>query len=202
MHDPVEIEVKFHLHEVEPLRHRILAMGATSDGRVFETNVRFEDGAESLRDKGVLLRLRRDDEVKLTYKSRPADPDKDFKVHHELEVRVDSFDVCRAILKGLGFHSAQTYEKWRETFTLGGTKLLVDTMPFGVFLEIEGQRSDIREVSDRLHLKWEERILLNYIEIFEIIQRKDSLPFNDITFDNFKMIRVDMGKYLPLLHAG
>ena len=111
------------------------------------------------------------------------------------------FDACRSILEGLGFHPEQAYEKWRETFVLNNTNLLIDTMPYGLFLEIEGQKSDIRNLADRLGLKWEERILLNYLEIFEIIQRKEGLHFRDITFENFRATHFDIGKHLPLLYA-
>jgi adenylate cyclase class 2 len=202
LQNQVEIEVKFHLPEVDSARKRILAMGATRSGRFPETNIRFEDGARSLQTQGILLRLRKDHRTTLTLKSRPPEPDKDFKVHRELEVQVDDFDTCRAILEGLGFHAEQIYEKWRETFSVGNTKLLIDTTPYGVLLEIEGQRSDIRNIADQLGLKWEERILLNYLEIFEIVRQEESLPFNDMTFDNFKLTPVDIGKYLPLLYAG
>jgi len=202
MGHPVEIEVKFYLADVNSARERILAAGATGSGRVFETNIRFEDEAKSLKDRGMLLRLREDGGIRLTLKTLATEPDRDFKIHHELEVQVDDFHTCHGILEGLGFRPEQTYEKWRETFTLEDTKLLVDTMPYGPFLEIEGQKSGIRHVSDRFQLKWEERILLNYLEIFEIIRGEENLPFMDITFDNFEKSPVDIEKYLPMFYAG
>jgi len=202
MNNPVEIEVKFYLADVNSVRERILATGATLSGRVFETNLRFEDEAKSLKDRGMLLRLREDERIRLTLKTLATEPDRDFKIHHELEVQVDDFHTCHGILEGLGFRPEQTYEKWRETFTLGDSKLLVDTMPYGPFLEIEGPKSDIRKVSDQLRLKWEERVLLNYIEIFEVIRREENLPFYDITFDNFEKTPVNIERYLSLLYAG
>ena len=202
LENPLEIEVKFHLPEVDSMRNLILSLGATPYSRVFETNTRFEDGAKSLKDQGILLRLRKDDRIRLTFKSLPSALDEDFKIHRELEVQVDDFETCRAILEGLGFHPAQTYEKWRETFTLRDTKLLIDTMPYGVFLEIEGEKSGIRNIANQLALKWKERIVLNYLEIFEIIRHKEGLPFNDVTFDHFERTRVDIETYLPVLYAG
>ena len=201
LHGPLEIEVKFHLPEIKPVRDRTLAMGATHCGRVFETNVRFEDASESLKKQGILLRLRKDDRIRLTFKSNLSRPDTQFKVHRELEVEVGDFDACHSILEGLGFHPEQAYEKWRETFVLNNTNLLIDTMPYGLFLEIEGQKTHIRNLADRLGLKWEERILLNYLEIFEIVQREEGLHFGDITFENFKATHLDIRKYLPLLYA-
>ena len=202
MHGFLEIEVKFHPPEIKPIRDRMLAMGANHCGRVFETNVRFEDTSKSLKKRGILLRLRKDNRIRLTFKSSLSSPDTQFKVHRELEVELGDFDACHSILEGLGFHPEQSYEKWRETFVLNNTNLLIDTMPYGVFLEIEGQKSDIRNIADRLGLKWEERILLNYLEIFEILQREEGLTFRDITFENFKAIHLDVRKHLPLLYAG
>jgi len=201
MTEPLEIEVKFYLADVAGMRERILALGATACGRVFEANTRFEDEARGLKDRGVLLRLRKDDKARLTFKSPPADPDEDFKIHRELEIEVDDFETCQAILEALGFHGAQAYEKWRETFTLGETNLLVDTMPYGTFLEIEGEKKDIRHLSNLLALKWEQRILLNYLEIFDMVRQGENLAFNDVTFENFRMSPVDMGRYVSMLYA-
>ncbi|MBN1841221.1 MAG: class IV adenylate cyclase [Deltaproteobacteria bacterium] len=201
MNDPVEIEVKFYLHDVNSVRERVLSMGAAFSGRFFETNICFEDAAKSFKNQDILLRLRKDDKARLTFKSPPDHPDRDFKIYRELEIEVDDFDTCRAVLEGIGFHPEQTYEKWRETFILADTKLLIDTTPYGVFLEIEGQKSDILDITNRLDLKWEERILLNYLEIFEIIRREEALSFSDMTFDNFRSAPADIGRYLPLLYA-
>jgi adenylate cyclase class 2 len=199
---PLEIEVKFHLSDIDPVRERLIAMRAIPSGRIFETNIRFENRSKSLKREGVLLRLRRDDRNRLTFKSTPSTPDTQFKVHKELEVEVGDFQACQDILKALGYLPEQVYEKWRETFVLEDTNLLIDMMPYGTFLEIEGEKSGIREIADRLGLDWKERILLNYLEIFEVIQRELGLDFVDITFDNFEGVPLDISKYLPLLHAG
>jgi adenylate cyclase class 2 len=199
---PVEIEVKFYLSDTESVREDILAMGAHASGRVFEINIRFEDEKKTFKGRGILLRLRKDNGIRLTFKAPPPVQDKDFKIHQELEVQVDDFHVCQRILDGLGFHAEQTYEKWRETFTLGETKLLVDAMPYGTFLEIEGDKSEIRRIADQLGFRWEERILLNYLEIFESIRRREDLPFYDITFDNFEKRPTDIRRHLSSLYAG
>ena len=201
-HAPLEIEVKFYLSDIHPTRDRLVAMNAAHSGPVFETNIRFENSRKSLKKEGALLRLRHDERSRLTYKSTPSTPDGQFKIHRELEVEVGDFQVCKDILKALGYFPEQVYEKWRETFVVDGTCLVIDTMPYGVFLEIEGNKSEIREMADRLGLDWKKRIILNYLEIFERIQREEGLAFADITFDNFKAVHLDINKYLPLLYAG
>lgn len=197
----IETEVKFILSDVQSIRERIVELGVDVKGRVFETNIRFEDIDESLLRKKSLLRLRRDANTKLTYKSEPAIKDDQFKTFRELEVQVSDFTTMKLILEHLGFHQAQIYEKWRETFIFDDTILCLDTMPFGDFLEIEGKKEYIREIASKLGLQWGQRITLNYLAIFDIIRQELKLPFTDVTFDNFQKIRIDIAKYHHLIEA-
>ena len=183
--DSLEIEVKFAVAQLPILREKIIGLGATSKGRHFETNVRFDDAADNLQRKQCLLRLRQDAGTTLTFKSRPDDSDPQFKIHKELEVRVSDFDVMEQILVSLGFERRQVYEKWRESFLLDHTHLCIDQMPFGDYLEIEGSKTAIRQVASRLGLNWNRRIRLTYLDMFTLIRNRLKLPFADITFQNF-----------------
>ena len=64
-------------------------------------------------------------------------------------------------------------------------------MPFGDFLEIEGERSDIRSAAADIGLDWPRRILGNYLEIFEFLRNEMGWAFSDLTFDNFNEIELD-----------
>jgi adenylate cyclase class 2 len=200
--EALEIEVKFYVADLERMQRRILALGAESKGRVFENNVRYEDENNTLIRKKSLLRLRRDAKTILTFKSSPPVASTEFKVFNELEVEVSNFETLNRILENLGFHPEQLYEKWRETLILDQTGFYLDTMPNGTFLEIEGSEEDIRAHAAGLGLNWQKRILLNYLEIFEIIRQTLTLNFNDLTFKNFENIRVDMAAFLGKLEAG
>ena len=187
----LEIEVKFLLVDPARMRHKLLECGAQSDGRVFERNIRFEDAQQSLQQRHALLRLRHDKRTRLTFKSEVNDHDPDFKIHREWEVDISDFDTMRSILEALGYHSAQIYEKWRETWRLGQAELCLDEMPFGSFLEIEGPRDAIRPAAQMLDLPWEQRICETYLALFERVRRRLRLSFDDITFENFKTVEVD-----------
>ncbi len=197
----IETEVKFNLSDVQSIRERIMELGADVKNRVFETNIRFEDVDESLLRNKSLLRLRRDANTKLTYKSELAIKNDQLKTLRELEVQVSDFTTMKLILEHLGFHQAQIYEKWRETFIFNNTILCLDTMPFGDFLEIEGKKEYIKAAASKIGLQWEARITLNYLAIFDIIRQKLNLSFTDITFDNFKKISIDLTKYSHLIEA-
>jgi adenylate cyclase class 2 len=199
--EKLETEVKFYLSDIQSIRKCISDLGAQSRGRFFERNLRFEDKQKSLKNKKLLLRLRRDNTTTLTIKSPLAEGDKQFKKMKEMEVEVSHFDTMNHILQALGFHCEQIYEKWRETLVLEKTHFCLDCMPFGNFLEIEGQEENIKNYVSRLGLPWSKRILLNYLEIFEILKSKKKLDFRDVTFDNFKNIEAGITDYLNVIEA-
>lgn len=197
----LEIEVKFYLTDIQLIRNRIVELGAESSGRVFETNIRFDDIDNNLLRKNSLLRLRRDTKTTLTFKSEPCVKDDQFKVFNELEVELSDLATMKRILGCLGFRQAQIYEKWRETFLYNGTTLCLDTMPFGIFLEIEGARENIKNNAVEIGLTWDQRITLNYLAIFDIIRHQLRLPFTDVTFNNFKSLNLDLDKFRHLIET-
>jgi len=200
--EKLEFEVKFFLPDIQLLRQNILNLGARSQGRFFEKNLRFEDANKTLKAKKCLLRLRHDQKTTLTFKSTPPEGSDQFKVLNELEVEVSNFPVMNAILESLGFHCEQVYEKWRETLVIENTQFCLDAMPYGNFLEIEGTKKDIKQYAQDLGLQWGKRILANYLEIFEILRKKFDLKFTDVTFHNFKDIDTQLQNYLHLIEAG
>lgn len=200
--DHIEIEVKFHLKDETDMQRRLLELGTTQGPKAFESNTRFDDRQATLQNSGCLLRLRRDSTNRLTFKRKPANADREVKVFHELEVEIDDFDTMAAMLDAIGFQSVQVYEKWRQTFSLPDAEICIDTMPYGVFLEIEGSKQRIKDIAAHLELSWEKRILSNYLSIFEIIRKDAQLPFTDVTFDNFALHPTTIEPYLSILEAG
>jgi adenylate cyclase, class 2 len=187
MNSTLEVEVKFYMPDLGAFRKRIVAAGAVlHKPRVYERNIRFDDAAGSLLARRRLLRLRQDAAVHLTFKGEPQAEDwSEAKVREELEVDVSDFDTAVAILERLGFRPQQLYEKYRETFHLGPVELVLDELPFGNFVELEGEESSIRAAAAHLGLDWQQRILANYLYLMAELKVRHKLPFDDLTFDNF-----------------
>jgi adenylate cyclase class 2 len=198
----IEIEVKFFLPNPEAVRTALTTLGASVQSNVFEINHCYENAEKGLKQAGYLLRLRHDHSWRLTFKSKPTFNDPQFKIYRELEVGLEDGVSMNAILEALGFQPIQIYEKWRETYHWKNTTLCIDTMPFGVFMEIEGPKTEIIAAAQRLGFEWDKRILTNYLSIFEMLRQKENLNFNDLTFTNFKDRPMDMTPYLDLLYAG
>ena len=183
----LEVEVKFLADDLDTLRDQLLSLGAQmTHARVYERNVRFDTPTEELLSREQLLRLRQDSRVRLTFKGRAAaDATSEAKVREEIEVTVDDFDKMSLILQRLGFAPTQVYEKYRETYQLGEVEVVLDEMPFGHFVELEGAETDIREAAARLGFDWARRILVNYLAMMAYFKQIFQLPFDDATFENF-----------------
>jgi adenylate cyclase class 2 len=196
----LEIEVKFLIDDPEAVRERLLAAGAELiRPRVYERNVRFDTADNALLPKEELLRLRQDTAVILTFKGPSAyDRLSEAKVREEIEVAVDDFERMTSILKRLGYEPQQEYEKYREAFRLGDLEIVLDEMPYGNFIELEGNEADIKSAAQAFDLDWQERILSNYLAMMGILAEFHNLPFLDVTFANFKDSEISIKDVLPL----
>ena len=150
---PIEIEKKFRLSpkQREEILKRLPEIGAKRKSEDFEVNTLYA-GEGIDRDRAVLRLRRVNDRAILTYKERlPSDS----SIKHQLEDEtvVDDADAMDAILDALGFSPALIYEKKRERWLLGETEIVVDELPFGLFMEIEGSEESIRDIEAKLAIK-------------------------------------------------
>ena len=117
--------------------------GAEHVGLDFEENVIYS--SESLRQNGGVIRLRHvGGRTLLTYKRR-VQGRSDVKEQIEHETEVADADPIRAILKELDIRPALVYEKYRDTWKLRSVEVVLDELPFGSFMEIEGNLTGIKE---------------------------------------------------------
>ena len=201
MEPNVEVEVKFLVDDLEAVRWRLVAAGATTGApRVHERNVRFDTADGALLARQALLRLRQDSRVRLTYKGlSDQDAGSQAKIREEIELTVEEFDRMALIFARLGFGAVQSYEKYRQTFHWRDVEVVLDEMPFGNFVELEGATdAELKDAAAALGLDWSRRVLTNYLELMEQARRAFDVPFNDLTFANFAGRPVDMGTLLPL----
>lgn len=180
-----ETEVKLYVPELQPVQERLQTLGATlAHERVYERNVRYEDNDETLTPQGIVVRLREDSRVRLTYKGAKT-MYKGIGVRDEYEVEVSDFDAMEIILYKLGYHAYLVYEKYRTTYSLYDAEIVLDEMPYGNFVEIEGTIETIEKLVAELDLNKAPRIENSYSTLFEIIKQHLDIDVRDLTFDNF-----------------
>jgi len=149
----IEVEKKFRLtkRQRDAVLKRLPAVGASLEGEDFEENTLYK--GESLNSGSCVLRLRRvGRNATLTYKKRLPGSSA-IKQQREEETAIDDPEAMEAILEALGFTPALVYEKRRQTWRLGNTEIVIDVLPFGLFMEIEGRANEIKAVERKLGLK-------------------------------------------------
>ncbi len=192
-----ETETKLYVPDLATIAARLEAQGAILEApRVFERNVRYEDAGETLTPRGIVVRLRQDTRVRLTYKGAPDEGRADGVLERfEAEVTVDDFDRMDRILQQLGYHPAVVYEKYRTTYTLHGAEVVLDELPYGNFVEIEGPREAIGRVLAALDLARAPRMGTSYLGLFERVKAALGLRMHDLTFANFAGVEVPPGVF-------
>jgi adenylate cyclase class 2 len=187
----LEIEAKFYISHLDRIRARLEGLQARLiQPRVMELNLRFDLPDGELRAKGQVLRLRRDTETRLTFKSSSQEQ-RGVLARQEIEFVVDDFEKARQFLESLGYQEIIVYEKYRRTFELDDALIMLDELPYGNFLEIEaGSVEQIQAVAAKLDLDWDAAIRSSYTALFAVAVNSLQLSFRDVTFNNFERIRV------------
>ncbi len=140
-----EIEKKYRLNVVQKqeLLQALEEIGATFEGEDFEENILFSNG-EMIERKAVLRVRKTADKTILTYKQRVQN-EFAVKQNTEYETEVADFGEIVNIIESLGFRRALVYEKRRKTWKFRQVEIVVDELPFGDFMEIEGAITAIAE---------------------------------------------------------
>lgn len=148
----VEAELKFLDVDLAALRIHLERNGAVLQGRYFEENLVFDDEERSLRERGLLLRLRSTPQGAVLTVKRPCAGRSEVKLREEYETGVEDMRAMRLGLEALGYRAMFAYEKVREKWLLQGAKICLDHLPFGDYVEIEGPAGEIPVLAGQLDL--------------------------------------------------
>ncbi len=145
--------------------------GAESAGEDFEENIIFTGGI--LIDKQAVLRLRRIGEITLlTYKERiPSQSGIKQQIEHE--TIVEDFDAALQIFESLGFTRSLVYEKKRRTWRFDDAEAVLDVLPFGLYMEIEGSVKAIERIEKLLGIEAFEAVHETYPQLTARFGRKN-----------------------------
>jgi adenylate cyclase class 2 len=187
----LETEAKFYVRDLNTVKLRLESVGARIiQERVLEKNIRFDLPGALLRADGRVLRLRHDTNVKLTYKSASTN-EQGVLSREEIEFQVEDFGKAKRFLEALGYQKLVYYEKYRTTYELNSTWIMLDELPYGDFVEIEGETVDtIRAIANRLHLKWETAIPTSYHALFDRVRTTLDRSVQELSFAEFMDIEV------------
>lgn len=171
----LEVEIKLPVADRREMEDRILGAGGEPTGpRTFEENWLFDFDDGRLKQREVMLRLRlAGAEATLTVKERTGD-DSEYKVRRETETVVDDADAMRKMLQAVGLSPVYRYQKYRRSYRHGDLKILLDELPLGTYVELEGATEAIDAFAAQLGFGRDDYIRLSYREL-----QMQSLPDRD-----------------------
>jgi adenylate cyclase class 2 len=179
----IETEVKFKIENLSELEEKIkLIKGKELHRNVFQKTVMMDTIDEQLTKKGVSFRVRDGEKKIMTVKIKLQESDKRFKERQELEIEVSNVELAEKMMFELGFTKKLIMEKYRTEYELVGTILALDKLPFGNYLEIEGDKDSIEEAIRILKLENEDRITDTYWHLFDDYKKENNLNKKDIIF--------------------
>lgn len=139
----IEIEKKYRLsrEQTVELVDRLDAAGGEFLYERLEENLLYRGGI--LDEQNAVLRVRKTDtSAFLTYKEQ-AGSEGGIKKRIEFESEIGDAAAVEAIILRLGMRLSIMYEKRRKAWHLADCDVVLDELPFGHFMEIEGSTDDI-----------------------------------------------------------
>lgn len=162
----------------------------------FQKTIRRDTEDLRYEKSGILLRTREEDKDKVVTLKKKLKTDGGIFEREEYESNVGDVSVLNEIFEELGFTKSWIMEKFRIQGTYNGLTLCLDEVCFGIFLEIEGEESEIVGVLNDFSLDFDERITVSYWELWEEYKKKkgfdDSLK--DILFGDKEISLKDLVK--------
>lgn len=155
----IEIEAKWLAIDIQEMRKRLMAAGATlvSPDRLM-TRAVFDYPDMRLEKVGGWVRVRNEgDKITLSYKQL-----NDRTVHgtKEVTVIVDDFESTCVFLRSIGLEQNAFQETRRESWELDGVEIELDTWPWiQSFIEIEAKsEAALRATAEKLGLGWSDAL--------------------------------------------
>jgi len=149
----IETEKKYRLsaEQKQFVLDALEEIGAEYKGEDFEENTIFGGGI--LEEKRAILRVRKTQaKTILTFKQRIQN-EFDVKQQIEYETEIADAEELEKIIENLGYVPHLVYEKRRKTWHFRSVEIVLDELPFGDFMEIEGSITAIAEAEMFLEIE-------------------------------------------------
>jgi adenylate cyclase class 2 len=186
-----ETELKLFVTKLIRIQTRLESLSARLlHARQHESNLRLDRPDLDLEKENKILRLRFDGETRITFKG-PSSISQGALSRTEIEISVDDFDVALHLFEALGYSVTATYEKYRTTFEYKNCMIMLDELPFGNFVEIEGENTEsLYAVAESLGLNAETAIQKSYLELFKDVREKLGFEHTNLSFKAFSGIQL------------
>jgi len=177
----IEKEIKIRVDSLAPIQLKLEEKGAKFHGKAFQRTVRFDSENLDLESSKTFIRVRSGFNNVVTLKKK-VNTNKNVFERVELETEVKDIEVMRQIFHYLGYTKEFIMEKYRSNWSYRGTEISFDEMPFGHFVEIEGEEDDILKTVNELGLNIDRKITVTYWDLFDEYKKKTGAEGDNIVF--------------------
>jgi len=141
----IEIEKKYRLTEARKqfVLDSLAEIGAEYEGEDYEENTIYGGGI--LDEQIAVLRVRKTQDKTILTLKQSIQNEYAVKQRTEYETEVANARELEKIIENLGFEPCLVYEKRRKTWRFRLVEIVLDELPFGDFMEIEGSITAIAE---------------------------------------------------------
>lgn len=159
-------------------RAAVVGIGAApSRARHLEDNVLYDDAARGLLASGRTLRLRRAEGRAIVTVKGPRIAGTGVKSREEIEYEVADADAAHRAFLALGYVKVFRYQKYREAFRWKDAEIVVDEIPIGTFVEIEGPVETIHAAAAALGRGPSDYVDEGYVELLTASGRDGDMLF-------------------------
>jgi adenylate cyclase, class 2 len=162
----VEKEVKFKIKNSDEIKKKLEKLKAKCEGSSFQRTIRFENNGK-LKEQGLFLRVRSGFKNTITLKSKIKGASEHIYQREEIELEISDIEKMREIIKRIGFNDEMIMEKYRTKYKINDCEVVIDKLPFGDYIEIEGEEEKIFDLINTLKLDKNKLINKTYWDLFE-----------------------------------
>lgn len=177
----IEKEIKLEIFDLTKLIEMLEKKGAKKESGAFQQTTRMDTPDKDLEKRSIFLRVRSGEKNIVTLKEKLKDNNDVFE-RQEIETIVHDVDKMIAIFTHLGYTKQLIMEKYRLNYLYKQSKLAIDELPFGCFLEIEGEFDDIDEIVKDLELDISKKITVSYWDLFEAYKAENGIKADNIEY--------------------
>lgn len=183
-----EKQVKYKINNFDYISKRLIEIEAIFIGGFMEKTIRYDNDDLKCSNNGVFIRTKSGMKNVLTLKEIPTDSSNTSFERITTEVEVDNINKIGYILEKIGLTKKFIMEKYRLFFKYDNVDILIDELPFGIYLEIKGEDNEINRVTKMLNIDEADLIKMTYWDIYDKI-KKDSKNEN-IVFETNHIFKI------------
>lgn len=183
-----EKQVKYKINNFDYISKRLIEIEAIFIGGFMEKTIRYDNDDLKYSNNGIFIRTKSGMKNVLTLKEIPTDSSNTSFERITTEIEVDNINKIGYILEKMGLTKKFIMEKYRLFFKYDNVDILIDELPFGIYLEIKGEDNEINRVTKMLNIDEADLIKMTYWDIYDKI-KKDSKNEN-IVFETNHIFKI------------